>query len=206
MNKNFISLEGGEGAGKSTQMQNIRLWLENKGRQVIETREPGGTPLAEMIRDVVLHGKHPEMSAYTELLLIFAARAQHVEELINPALDNGHTVLCDRFTDASFAYQGGGRGIPDSDIETLENMVMGNLRPGLTLLLDLPVELGLERATGRGSEDRFETETMAFLQRARDAYLKRAATFSDRYVVIDARQAADQVWQEIQKALEERFG
>ena len=119
--------------------------------------------MAELIRDVVLHGEHPEMSAHTELLLIFAARAQHVAELIKPTLEKGHTVICDRFTDASFAYQGGGRGLARQEIEELENMVMGDLRPKLTLLLDLPVQTGLERAEGRNSEDRFETETIDFL-------------------------------------------
>ena len=158
----FITLEGGEGAGKSTQMRHIREWLEERGHEVIETREPGGTTLAELIRDVVLHGDHPEMSAHTELLLIFAARAQHVAELIKPALERKVTVLCDRFTDASFAYQGGGRGIPVSDIECLEEMAMGALRPDLTLLLDLPVEMGLRRAMGRGSETASKPKPIAF--------------------------------------------
>jgi len=202
----FISLEGGEGAGKSTQMRQIREWLEELGHEVIETREPGGTELSELIRDVVLHGEHPEMSAHTELLLIFAARAQHVSELIRPEIENGITVLCDRFTDASFAYQGGGRGIPRAEIEQLEEMVMGDLRPDLTLLLDLPVELGLERASDRGSEDRFETESGNFLERARETYLQRASEFSERYVVIDAAQTAREVWRQIRLVLEDRFG
>lgn len=202
----FITLEGGEGAGKSTQMRNIRAWLEAHGHAVVETREPGGTPLSELIRDVVLHGDHPEMTAHTELLLIFAARAQHVEELIKPALNEGATILCDRFTDASFAYQGGGRGLPVKDIEMLEHMVMGSLRPDLTLLLDLPVEQGLTRASGRGSEDRFETESLRFLERARSAYLERAAANPERFTVIDASNSAKQVWTELQTILEERFG
>lgn len=201
----FITLEGGEGAGKSSQMRRIRTWLEAHQHQVIETREPGGTPLSELIRDVVLHGDHSEMTAHTELLLIFAARAQHVEEVIKPALASGTTILCDRFTDASFAYQGGGRGLPVSDIETLENMVMGSLRPDLTLLLDLPVDDGLRRASGRGSEDRFETESLLFLQRARTAYLQRAAAYPERFSVIDAGASEDQVWSQIQAVLEERF-
>lgn len=201
----FITLEGGEGAGKSTQMRHIREWLEQRGHEVIETREPGGTTLAELIRDVVLHGDHPEMSAHTELLLIFAARAQHVAELIKPALERKVTVLCDRFTDASFAYQGGGRGIPVSDIECLEEMAMGALRPDLTLLLDLPVEMGLRRAKGRGSEDRFETETDSFLERARSTYLERAQRYSDRWAVIDATNSAGSVWAQIRKVLEDRF-
>ncbi len=201
----FISLEGGEGAGKSTQMGNISEWLEQRGHRVLETREPGGTQLSELIRDVVLHGEHPEMSGHTELLLIFAARAQHVAELILPALEDGQSVLCDRFTDASYAYQGGGRNLPRSHIEQLETMVMGKLRPDLTLLLDLPVELGLSRASGRGSEDRFETESDGFLGRARRAYLERADEFSQRFEVIDASQSASEVWTQIRWGLEGRF-
>jgi dTMP kinase len=205
MTGTFITLEGGEGAGKSTQMSRIRHWLEKRGHEVIETREPGGTPLAEIIRDVVLHGDHPEMAPQTEMLLIFAARAQHVAELIKPALEAGTTVLCDRFTDASFAYQGGGRGLPRRHIEQLEDMVMGDLRPGLTLLLDLPVKQGLERATERGSEDRFETETMEFLERARQAYLQRANEYPQRYRIVDATASAQQVWKQIRRALEDYF-
>lgn len=201
----FISLEGVEGAGKSTQMARIRDWLEARGHQVIETREPGGTRISELIRDVVLHGQHPEMSPHTELLLIFAARAQHLDELIRPALARGKTVLCDRFTDASYAYQGGGRGLPAAEIEALESLVQGELRPDLILLLDLPAELGLERTSGRGSEDRFESESLRFLERAREAYLERAKADPDRYVVIDASRPADQVWEQIQGVLEERF-
>jgi dTMP kinase len=204
MSGHFISLEGGEGAGKSTQIDHIKEWLEKRGHTVIVTREPGGTPLAEIIRNMVLHGEHPEMTAHTEMLLIFAARAQHVSELIQPALSRGDSVICDRFTDASFAYQGGGRGLPRSELESLETMVMGELRPQLTLLLDLPVETGLQRASGRGSEDRFETESLNFLQRARTVYLERAEEFSERYVVIDATQSADAVWQQIKHTLEQR--
>jgi len=201
----FISLEGVEGAGKSTQMKRIRRWLEAQGHEVVETREPGGTPISEMIRDVVLHGDHPEMSPHTELLLIFAARAQHVHELIRPALAAGKTVLCDRFTDASYAYQGGGRGIPEQDIAVLEQMAQGDLRPDLTLLLDIAPREGLLRADGRGSEDRFETESLAFLERAREAYLSRAQRYPERYVVVNAANRVEQVWQEIETALEGRL-
>ncbi|NNE06734.1 MAG: dTMP kinase [Xanthomonadales bacterium] len=201
----FITLEGVEGAGKSTQMKRISGWLAAQGHTVVESREPGGTHISEMIRDVVLHGDHPEMSAHTELMLIFAARAQHVHELIRPALDAGKTVLCDRFTDASYAYQGGGRGIPERDIATLEQMAQGDLRPDLTLLLDLPAKEGLARADGRGSEDRFETESLAFLDRARRAYLARAAGDPSRYVVIDAARSVTRVWRDIQDALEQRL-
>jgi dTMP kinase len=201
----FISLEGGEGAGKSTQIDYIRQWFEDLGHEVVVTREPGGTSLGELIREVVLHGEHPEMTAHTELLLIFAARAQHVSELILPCLEEGMCVICDRFTDASFAYQGGGRGLPRQQIEALEDMVMGELRPDLTLLLDLPVEAGLERAADRGSEDRFETETLAFLERARDTYRERAEEYSDRFVQIDASSSPLRVWEEIRQSLEQRF-
>ncbi len=201
----FITLEGGEGAGKSTQMRRVREWLEQRGHEVIATREPGGTALSELIRDVVLHGDHPDMSAHTELLLIFAARAQHVESLIKPALEAGRTVLCDRFTDASFAYQGAGRGLPRSDIAALEQMVQGDLRPDLTLLLDLPVETGLARALERGSEDRFETQSRAFLERAREAYLQRASEFPERYEVVDAAHNEQQVWRQIKIVLGQRF-
>lgn len=201
----FITLEGGEGAGKSTQMQRVREWLEQRGHEVIETREPGGTTLSELIRDVVLHGGHQEMTAYTELLLIFAARAQHVAALIKPELKAGRTILCDRFTDASYAYQGGGRGLPQSDIAALEQMVQGDLRPDLTLLFDLPVEVGLERASERGSEDRFETQSREFLERAREAYLQQAAEFQERYEVIDAVRNEQDVWWQIRAVLEDRF-
>ena len=201
----FITLEGGEGAGKSTQMRRVREWLEKQGHEVIETREPGGTTVSELIRDVVLHGAHPEMTAHTELLLIFAARAQHVAALIKPELKAGRTVLCDRFTDASYAYQGGGRGIPRADIAALEQMVQGDLRPDLTLLLDLPVETGLQRASGRGSQDRFETQSRAFLERASKAYLQQAAEFPQRYEVIDATQSEQEVWRQIKTVLGVRF-
>ena len=201
----FITLEGGEGAGKSTQMRRVRGWLEQRGHEVITTREPGGTTLSELIRDVVLHGDHPEMNAHTELLLIFAARAQHVESLIKPALEAGRTVLCDRFTDASYAYQGAGRGLPRSDIAALEQMVQGDLRPDLTLLLDLPVETGLARASERGSEDRFETQSGTFLERAREAYLQRASEFPERYEVVDAAHNEQHVWRQIKTVLGQRF-
>ena len=201
----FITLEGGEGAGKSTQMRRVREWLEKRGHEIIETREPGGTALSELIRDVVLHGEHPEMSAHTELLLIFAARAQHVASLVKPELEAGHTVLCDRFTDASYAYQGGGRGLPRADIAALEQMVQGDLRPDLTLLLDLPVETGMARASERGSEDRFETQSRAFLERAREAYLQQASEFPRRYEVIDASQSEQDVWRQIKTVLGQRF-
>lgn len=200
----FITLEGGEGAGKSSQMKRIRAWLEQRGHEVVATREPGGTPLSELLRDIVLHGEHPEMTPTTELLLIFAARAQHLDQLIRPALEAGRTVLCDRFTDASFAYQGGGRGLPLQDIEALESVVQRGLQPHLTLLFDLPVATGLARAAGRDSEDRFESESLAFLERARQAYLDRAQAYPGRFAVIDARGDREAVWGQVRTELERR--
>ena len=200
----FITLEGGEGAGKSSQMGRIQSWLEAHGHRVVATREPGGTALSEMIRDQVLHGGHEEMCPLTELLLIFAARAQHVEQLIRPALDGGKTVLCDRFTDASFAYQGAGRGLPEEDVAALEQLVQRGLQPDLTILLDLPVAAGLERAAGRGSVDRFEGESMRFLERVREAYLRRARENPRRFAVVDALESEDDVWQAIRGVLEQR--
>jgi dTMP kinase len=200
----FVTLEGGEGAGKSSQMRRIAEWLEQHGHRVVTTREPGGTVLSEILRDLVLHGDHPEMSPMTELLLVFAARAQHVDEVIRPALEQGQTVLCDRFTDASFAYQGGGRGLPVEDIRLLESLVQGKLRPDLTLLLDVPVEVGLARTRGRDSEDRFETETAVFLDKVRQAYLERANAERERIAVIDASVGEPAVWDAIRAILEQR--
>jgi dTMP kinase len=205
VNGRFITLEGMEGAGKSTQMRRIAGWLERHGHAVVQTREPGGTPLAEAIREVVLHGEYPEMDPRTELLLIFAARAQHVAELIRPAIEAGRTVLCDRFSDASHAYQGGGRGIPGAEIEALEEIAHGGLQPDLTLLFDLPVGIGLGRASGRGSEDRFESETLAFLERAGAAYLERARSHPDRFVIVDASRDQDAVWEDVREALRGRL-
>lgn len=204
MKARFITLEGGEGAGKSSQMDRIRSWLEARGQQVTVTREPGGTELSELIRDIVLHGQHHDMSPMTELLLIFAARAQHVDELIRPALEQGRTVLCDRFTDASFAYQGGGRGLPETVIEALQELALGGLKPDLTLLLDVPVETGLERTAGRGSQDRFESESLRFLERVRQNYLERAGDAPGRFVVIDAAAGEEVVWEQIEATLERR--
>ena len=200
----FMTLEGGEGAGKSSQMKRIRDWLERHGHQVVTTREPGGTALSELIRDVVLHGEHPEMGPMTELLLIFAARAQHVHELIWPSLSAGKTVLCDRFSDASFAYQGGGRQLSVQDISSCEALAHRDLQPDLTFLLDVPVEVGLARARGRGSDDRFESESLAFLERVRQTYLDRAKQQPARFEIIDASKDEDAVWAQILVALEQR--
>jgi dTMP kinase len=152
----FITVEGGEGAGKTTMMDRMVDWLAAHGRHVVRTREPGGTELAEKLREILLDKGNAGLSGQAELLLMFASRAQHLDEVIRPALHRGDTVLCDRFTDATWAYQGGGRGLPLDDIAALERLVHGDLQPDLTLLLDLPVEQGLRRASKRGESDRFE--------------------------------------------------
>lgn len=182
----FITLEGGEGVGKSSNVGFIKDWLEQQGHHVLLTREPGGTAVAEAIRGLLL-SKHPEpLAASTELLLIFAARAQHIQQVIMPALEQGVWVLCDRFTDATYAYQGGGRGVDQQVIAWLENWVQGALRPDLTLILDAPVEIGLQRAKNRGELDRFESEERDFFDRIRHSYLQRAAEFPHRYRIVDA--------------------
>ena len=206
MKGKFITIEGGEGAGKSTMMDHLAAWLEYHGHRVVRTREPGGTVLAEKIRAILLDDQHGELSGQSELLLVFASRAQHLEELIRPALARGDTVLCDRFTDASWAYQGGGRQMPDEWVAALEQMVHGDLQPDLTILLDLPVEQGLERASRRGDADRFEQESLTFFKRVRQAYLARARSSANRFEIIDASGDMDQVWLQIQSVLERRLG
>lgn len=198
----FITFEGGEGAGKSTMIEKAREFFEAQGREVLLTREPGGTRLAERIRELVLGQEFPELCAATELLLVFAARAQHLVELIRPALDQGKVVLCDRFTDASWAYQGAGRGQPADFIAMLEQAVQGELQPDLTLLLDLPVTKGLARMAKRGEIDRIEQESIDFFERVRAAYLQRAKKFPQRFRSIDAGQDKAAVWADIQRALE----
>jgi dTMP kinase len=206
MKGKFITIEGGEGAGKSTMMDRLADWLESHGHRVVRTREPGGTVLAEKIRAILLDDQHGELSGQSELLLVFASRAQHLEELIRPALARGDTVLCDRFTDASWAYQGGGRQMPLEWITALEQMVHGDLQPDLTLLLDLPVEQGLERASRRGEADRFEQESPEFFKRVRQAYLACAKSSADRFEIIDASGNMDQVWLQIESVLQRRLG
>lgn len=198
----FITLEGGEGAGKSTQMAYVEQFLRQAGKKVHITREPGGTDLGEAIRGLLLDHRQTAMGNDTELLLMFAARAQHIAELIQPALNNGEWVLCDRFTDATYAYQGGGRGIDMDRIATLEDWVQGSLRPDLTLLLDLPVDIGLSRAGERGELDRFEREKHDFFERVRQAYLDLASQHPDRYRIIDASLDIHQVNAQIDGALE----
>ena len=192
MHPRFVSLEGGEGAGKTTVLEALRAELQSGGDEVVCTREPGGTPLAERIRGLLLDPAHEPPAAETELLLMFAARAQHVRETILPALERGAWVVSDRFTDSSYAYQGGGRGLGTAFIETLERTVVG-LQPGLTLLLDLGVVEGRERTRGRDLyPDRIEREHDAFFERVRDTFLARAAAQPERIRVLDAtRPAAD---------------
>lgn len=188
----LVTLEGGEGAGKSTVLAALRLCLVESGDEVVCTREPGGTPLAELIRGLLLSRDHEAPSAETELLLMFAARAQHVRETVLPALQRGAWVVSDRFTDASYAYQGSGRGLDAGFISSLERHAVG-IQPGLTLLLDVPVAIGRERASGRGHSDRIESEQDAFFERVHDAYRARAAAEPRRFRIIDATQAPQAV-------------
>lgn len=197
----FITVEGIEGVGKSTNMDYIRGYLEERGHEVVMTREPGGTELAEKIRALLLTPMDEAMADMTELLLIFAARAQHLAQVIRPALEQGSWVLCDRFTDATYAYQGGGRGMDQKAISVLETLVQGDLRPDLTLILDLSPEQGLARARQRAALDRFERETIAFFERVREDYLQRAAARPGA-VVIDAGQTLERVQQQIRQHLD----
>ncbi len=198
----FITLEGSEGVGKSTNMAFMQHWLENAGIELLVTREPGGTALGETLRNILLDARQQAMCDDTELLLMFAARAQHLHEVIVPALQSGKWVLCDRFTDATYAYQGGGRGIAEHRIAELEQWVQGDLRPDLTLILDLDPQIGLQRAGKRSAPDRFEQEKQAFFQRVRQTYLDRAAASPQRYRVIDASPAIETVQADIAEALE----
>jgi dTMP kinase len=189
----FITLEGPEGAGKSTNREYLAEHLRAQGLDVVLSREPGGTPLAERIRELLLVPSDEAMAADTELLLVFAARAQHLAQVIRPALARGAVVLCDRFTDATYAYQGGGRGLSQERIAALEAFVQGELRPDLTLIFDLPVEVGLARASARGRLDRFEQEGRAFFDAVRHTYLQRAAAEPQRYRVVNAAQTLNEV-------------
>lgn len=198
----FITVEGAEGGGKTTNVLFIAKQLEAAGHRVVRTREPGGTPLAEDVRDLLLAVRQETVAPLAELLLMFAARAQHINEVIRPALARGDWVLCDRFTDATYAYQGGGRGVEQSQIATLAELVHGDLEPDLTLYLDVPVEVSFERIAGR-PHDRFEREQRAFYERVRNAYLERAASHS-RYHTIDAAQPLEGVQNAI-KAVLDRF-
>nr|WP_320135047.1 dTMP kinase [uncultured Amphritea sp.] len=198
----FITLEGTEGVGKSTNLRFIESVLQQHQIDYQLTREPGGTPLAEEVRELLLANRDEVVADDAELLLVFAARAQHLQAVIRPALDANRWVLCDRFTDATFAYQGGGRGLSKEMIGSLEVMVQRGLQPDLTILLDLPVEIGLARARERGELDRFENERMAFFEQVRNAYLERAAADPQRFAVIDASGTLEQVQAQIASVLE----
>jgi len=202
----FITVEGGEGAGKSSNLAFVQSLLEAAGKPVLFTREPGGTPLGESIRELLLGHQHTGMADETELLLMFAARAEHLHRKILPALAQGTWVLCDRFTDASYAYQGAGRGIPREKIALLENFVQGGLRPDLTLLLDLPVETGLARAGNRSAPDRFEQEARDFFDKVRQGYLRIAAEEPQRVRIIDASPALEQVQAQIAEVIHDFLG
>lgn len=198
----FITLEGLEGAGKTSRWVELKAHLEQRGKTVRATREPGGTVLGERLRELLLAADQDPMAPLTELLLMFAARSEHVTRVILPALAAGQWVLCDRYVDASYAYQGGGRRLGEAPVAALEALLPERARPDLTLLLDLPVEIGLARANRRGAADRFEQEAVAFHQRVRDAYLARARQSPQRYCVIDAAAGPDAVRTAIERAVE----
>jgi dTMP kinase len=202
----FITLEGGEGAGKSTNLDFVKQWLGRLHKEVVVTREPGGTDFGERVRQILLHAHDLSISSDAELLLVFAARAEHLRKLIEPALSAGKTVVCDRFTDATYAYQGAGRGIDSRRIAQMEEWVQGGLRPDLTLLFDVPVQVGLERANRRSNPDRFEQERGEFFERVRQCYLASAAREPRRIRVVDATEAPGAVEAQIAHILEEFFG
>lgn len=199
----FITVEGVEGVGKTTNLQLICRWLEEHGIPFVATREPGGTVYGEKIRHLLLDVSDGPLDPMAELLLVFAARAQHLTEKILPALRQGQWVVCDRFTDATFAYQGGGRGIDQTRITALENLVQRDLRPDLTIVLDIPPAIGMERVRQRGERDRFEREQLAFFERTRAVYLARIAEQPQRYRRIDAARALDAVQSEICQVLDD---
>lgn len=198
----FISLEGVEGVGKSTALLYIQSLLDEAKIPYVLTREPGGTPLAEKVRSLLLAEHDETMSDITELLLMFAARAQNVKEIILPALEQGKWVVADRFTDASFAYQGGGRGVCLQSIATLAKMVQGDLQPDMTLLLDAPVQVGFERIHSRGAKDRIETEKIEFFERVRQQYLASAKKYPQRFYLIEASLSLPKVKQQLLEALQ----
>lgn len=195
----FITMEGGEGVGKSTNLAFVERFLRNNGVDVVCTREPGGTRIGEEIRDLLLQVRQGKVSTMTELLLMFASRAQHLFEFIEPALAKGKVVLCDRFTDATYAYQCGGRGVELQTVRVLEELVQHELRPDFTLLLDAPISVGMSRAHKRGELDRFEQENLDFFERVRTSYLEQAKHNSARYRVIDASLSLDEVQQQLLK-------
>lgn len=201
----FITVEGIEGVGKTTNIAFIQNFLQAKGVHLSVTREPGGTEIAEQVRELLLAHHKETLNEDAELLLVFAARAQHLNQLIKPALAKGEWVLCDRFTDATYAYQGAGRGLSMERIAQLEQWVQGDLRPDLTLVLDVPVELGMSRVKKRGAQDRFEREQHSFFERVRQCYLERAEREPERMRVIDAGSELAKVQAEIAAVLTGTF-
>jgi dTMP kinase len=202
----FITIEGGEGVGKTTNLEFIQQWLRDHRVDFIVTREPGGTAYGEKIREILLSHGEDALDPVAELLLIFAARAQHLAQVIKPALAEGKTVLCDRFTDATYAYQGGGRQLGSGPIAALENLVQGDLRPDLTLMLDVDPDIGMARATERGDLDRFEIEEIAFFKRVRQAYRDLTEQYPERYALIDASKPLQEVQAAIAVALDRFWG
>ncbi len=197
----FITVEGGEGVGKSSNIQFMQSILQEQGIDVVVTREPGGTPLAEEIREVLLNPREEKVISETELLLMFAARAQHLYQKILPALEQGKWVISDRFTDATYAYQSGGRGVSAEKVAILEHFVQGDLRPDITFLFDAPIEVGMARAKKRGALDRFEEEALSFFNRVRNNYLERAKQEPSRFQIIDASQSLECVQAELKTQL-----
>lgn len=197
----FISIEGGEGVGKSTSVAYIQEYLQTSGIELVSTREPGGTKLAEDLRSLLLNHHDERVDPFTELLMMFAARRQHITEVIQPALAAGKWVLCDRFTDASYAYQGYGRNLPLAFIDSLAKWVHGETNPDMTLLLDVDIEVGMQRARQRNSLDRIESENMAFFETVRQGYLTRAKAEPKRFKIIDASQDIASVQTQIRQAL-----
>lgn len=205
MHGKFITIEGTEGVGKTTNIEFIQTWLNQQQVDFVTTREPGGTPLAEQIRELLLTPRDEKVCNSAELLLMFAGRAQHLDQVIVPAVQSGLCVVCDRFTDATYAYQGFGRGMDSTLIAHLERLVQAELRPDLTLILDIPVEIGLQRASQRSAPDRFEREQTEFFERVRQGYLSIAANEPERCVVIDASQPLEDVQRDITTALKSFF-
>lgn len=201
----FITLEGIEGVGKSTHVEFLSACLVDKGFDVCVTREPGGTKLGEAVREILLHGDNLEINSEVELLLMFAARSQHISNVILPSLNKGEIVICDRFTDASYAYQGGGRGIDADKIEIIEKWVQKDFAPDLTLLFDASVETGFSRLLKRGKKDRFEEEDRDFFEKIRKVYLQRAKAYPDRIKVIDAEKTIPEVQHQISILMESIF-
>lgn len=201
----FITFEGTEGVGKTTQTELLQEYLQSKKIKTLVTREPGGTKTGERIREILLDKKSTNLDSHAELLLMFAARAQHLDEVIYPALQKNIWVLCDRFTDASYAYQGGGRGVPLSEILKLESVVQGNFQPDLTILLTCDIKTGMQRVARRGKKDRFEKERLEFFEQVQDTYLQRAKDNPLRIRVVNADQAINEVAIAIQTTVNQRF-